>query len=188
MPWKKEGIATIFLFFFIIHRYKLLKCPEKKKGLRLVPYIIYPIYYFVKLKCPEKKKGLRRKSPLLLLVGKILLLKCPEKKKGLRLISPNIYRSLLLMSWNALKKRRDCDPSSPLLSEGLARLKCPEKKKGLRLHSKNGRKRDSFNTVEMPWKKEGIATQTQVGSWKRVSPVLLKCPEKKKGLRLDILL
>ena len=111
------------------------------------------------------------------------------------------------LSWNALKKWRDCDRVGKCSSSFPFDLKCPEKVKGLRhfIHyhslppfSWNALKkwrdcderscRYSANplksSLEMPWKCEGIATQVSNVCWLAFRErVRLKCPEKVKGLR-----
>ena len=109
----------------------------------------------------------------------LLYLKCPEKVKGLqRRILPHRYAFRL--SWNALKKWRDCNKQSfhflPPVSD---LLEMPWKSEGIATYAGLSW---FWTGLEMPWKSEGIATGRQLRIF--LSSSFLKCPEKVKGLQL----
>ena len=137
----------------------LVEMPWKKEGIATTrDWFNIPSSTLSQLKCPEKKKGLRRWWSSLLPRPRASVLKCPEKKKGLRLNFYYLYQIYILSRWNALKKRRDCD----LFPRIYIALSCW----GWNALKKR-RDCDKRN--------HAVTLQNKNG--------LLKCPEKKKGLR-----
>ena len=156
MPWKKEGIATAYALY------------------------ILQLFENLCVEMPWKKEGIATGVGFSYSSNSMMKLKCPEKKKGLRLFFAFAMTTTSYIGWNALKKRRDCDtvPDQHNLLHG--GLKCPEKKKGLRQHFSTSFKDLNIWLVEMPWKKEGIATRPLSGSDKCLPAV--EMPWKKEGI------
>ena len=137
MPWKKEGIATSLCWPSITSYSPLLCWNALKKGrdCDLTQPTCSSLPSSETVEMPWKKEGIATPLRPLLGVSFFQLLKCPEKRKGLR----HIYFIL-----------------PPPLPKSL--LKCPEKRKGLRPVRLCGSSFCGSGKVEMPWKKEGIAT------------------------------